>query len=123
MAQNEYQLQALNKDDGGQDGYGEAAPKKPLAGTWPGGDDSDDHDIEASKISTSRSDVGGMGADGIDGNPVISTGMDVSMYLVSFVDRGDPAITLRGFVLGNFFLLLSSIVGYVSSARDRVGVP
>lgn len=50
-----------------------------------------------------------------EGDPIITTGMDVSLYLVSFVDEGDPALTFRGFVLGNFFLLLSSVVGYVSA--------
>lgn len=46
--------------------------------------------------------------------PVIRTGRDVSLYLVRFDDTGDPSLTLRSFVLGNFFLVVSSAVAYVS---------
>lgn len=39
----------------------------------------------------------------VNGEPVITTGRDVSRFLVDVRDDGDPALTFRSFVLGTVF--------------------
>lgn len=39
----------------------------------------------------------------VNGEPVITTGWDVSRYLVDTRDDGDPAITFRSLLLGTVF--------------------
>lgn len=45
---------------------------------------------------------------GPDGEPIIQNGSDVSRFLVSTRDDGDPPVTFRGIVLGTIFTALSS---------------
>lgn len=54
----------------------------------------------------------------LDGTePVIKTGADVSRYLVSLHDAGDPPLTFRGFVLGTGILILNSVITMIYSAK------
>ncbi|KAI2465651.1 putative OPT peptide transporter Mtd1 [Annulohypoxylon bovei var. microspora] len=46
----------------------------------------------------------------VKGHPVIRNGIDVSKYLVSCRDDGDPALTFRSIVLGSIFTALSSVI-------------
>ncbi|CAG8102008.1 unnamed protein product [Penicillium salamii] len=46
----------------------------------------------------------------LKGHPVIETGLDVSKYLISTRDDGDPAFAFRCFVLGTAFTALSSVI-------------
>uniref|UniRef100_A0A093Y221 Oligopeptide transporter 6 n=1 Tax=Talaromyces marneffei PM1 TaxID=1077442 RepID=A0A093Y221_TALMA len=46
----------------------------------------------------------------VKGHPVIRNGLDVSKYIVSLRDDGDPAFTFRSFVLGTAFSALSSVI-------------
>ncbi|KAI1092316.1 OPT peptide transporter Mtd1 [Rostrohypoxylon terebratum] len=46
----------------------------------------------------------------VKGHPVIRNGADVSKYLVSVRDDGDPALTFRSIVLGTVFTALSSVI-------------
>lgn len=64
-----------------------------------------------------REDIEGYEEGEDDDNPVIRTGGDVSRYLVRFDDAGDLALTLRGFVLGNIFLVISCAVTNVSKGN------
>lgn len=59
-------------------------------------------------------------AHGEDG-PVIRTGKDISRYLVRFDDAGDPALTLRGFLLGNAFMIMNCAISYVRTSRWLIG--
>lgn len=47
---------------------------------------------------------------GPDGNPIITTGHDVSHYLVSLRDDGDEALTLRSWVLGILLGVLNNVL-------------
>ena len=44
----------------------------------------------------------------VDGEPVITSGADVSKYLITTRDDGDPAITMRSVVLGTVFAALGA---------------
>lgn len=44
------------------------------------------------------------------GEPIIRNGSDVSRFIVSQRDDGDPALTFRGLVLGSIFTALSSAI-------------
>ncbi|KAI1399216.1 putative OPT peptide transporter Mtd1 [Hypoxylon fuscum] len=46
----------------------------------------------------------------VKGHPVIRNGLDVSKYLISTRDDGDPAFTFRSVVLGTVFTALSSVI-------------
>ncbi|KAI1474854.1 putative OPT peptide transporter Mtd1 [Daldinia eschscholtzii] len=46
----------------------------------------------------------------VKGHPVIRTGFDVSKFLISLRDDGDPALTFRSIVLGTIFTALSSVI-------------
>ncbi|KAL5340174.1 OPT oligopeptide transporter protein-domain-containing protein [Aspergillus crustosus] len=46
----------------------------------------------------------------VKGNPVIRNGVDVSRFIVSDRDDGDPALTFRSIVLGSVFTALSSVI-------------
>ncbi|OKL57459.1 hypothetical protein UA08_07227 [Talaromyces atroroseus] len=46
----------------------------------------------------------------VKGHPVIRTGLDVSKYIVSLRDDGDPSLTFRSIVLGSIFTALSSVI-------------
>ncbi|KAL4757804.1 OPT family oligopeptide transporter [Aspergillus foveolatus] len=46
----------------------------------------------------------------VKGHPVIRTGADVSRFIVSDRDDGDPALTFRSIVLGTVFTALSSVI-------------
>lgn len=46
----------------------------------------------------------------VKGHPIIKNGMDVSKYLISTKDDGDPAFTFRSIVLGTLFTALSSVI-------------
>ncbi|KAM6516931.1 hypothetical protein FSOLCH5_007880 [Fusarium solani] len=46
----------------------------------------------------------------VKGHPVIRNGMDVSKYLISDRDDGDPSLTFRAIVLGSLFTALSSVI-------------
>ncbi|KAI1097469.1 putative OPT peptide transporter Mtd1 [Jackrogersella minutella] len=46
----------------------------------------------------------------VKGHPVIQNGVDVSKYLVSCRDDGDPALTFRSIALGSIFTALSSVI-------------
>ncbi|PLN84639.1 OPT peptide transporter Mtd1 [Aspergillus taichungensis] len=46
----------------------------------------------------------------VKGHPVIRNGADVSKYIVSVRDDGDPALTFRSIVLGSAFTALSSVI-------------
>ncbi|KZF24856.1 peptide transporter MTD1 [Xylona heveae TC161] len=49
-------------------------------------------------------------AEYVNGHPVIQNGFDVSKYIVSLRDDGDPALTFRSIVLGTAFTALSSAI-------------
>ncbi|KAF9873385.1 peptide transporter mtd1 [Colletotrichum karsti] len=46
----------------------------------------------------------------VNGHPVIRNGVDVSKFVVSDRDDGDPALTFRSIVLGTVFTALSSVI-------------
>ncbi|KAL2843107.1 OPT oligopeptide transporter protein-domain-containing protein [Aspergillus pseudoustus] len=46
----------------------------------------------------------------VKGHPVINNGADVSKFIVSDRDDGDPALTFRSVVLGSVFTALSSVI-------------
>ncbi|KAK7214772.1 hypothetical protein V2G26_002775 [Clonostachys chloroleuca] len=46
----------------------------------------------------------------VNGHPVIRDGFDVSKFLISVRDDGDPALTFRSIVLGSVFTALSSVI-------------
>ncbi|KAI1394257.1 peptide transporter MTD1 [Hypoxylon trugodes] len=46
----------------------------------------------------------------VKGHPVIRNGIDVSRFLISLRDDGDPAFTFRSIVLGSVFTALSSVI-------------
>ncbi|KAL4803348.1 OPT oligopeptide transporter protein-domain-containing protein [Aspergillus unguis] len=46
----------------------------------------------------------------VKGHPVIRTGYDVSKFIISDRDDGDPALTFRSIVLGTVFTALSSVI-------------
>ncbi|KAJ5805927.1 OPT peptide transporter Mtd1 [Penicillium pulvis] len=46
----------------------------------------------------------------VKGHPVIRNGLDVSNFLVSTRDDGDPSLTFRSIVLGTVFTALSSVI-------------
>ncbi|KAF7558226.1 hypothetical protein G7Z17_g96 [Cylindrodendrum hubeiense] len=46
----------------------------------------------------------------VRGDPVIKNGVDVSKFLVSTRDDGDPALTFRSIALGTVFTALSSVI-------------
>ncbi|KAF7588561.1 hypothetical protein BBP40_005516 [Aspergillus hancockii] len=46
----------------------------------------------------------------VKGHPVIRTGLDVSKYIISVRDDGDPSLTFRSIVLGSIFTALSSVI-------------
>ncbi|KAJ5620183.1 OPT peptide transporter Mtd1 [Penicillium lagena] len=46
----------------------------------------------------------------VKGHPVIQNGADVSKFLISDRDDGDPALTFRSIVLGSAFTALSSVI-------------
>ncbi|TID25005.1 OPT peptide transporter Mtd1 [Venturia nashicola] len=46
----------------------------------------------------------------VNGYPVIRSGADVSKFIVSVRDDGDPALTFRSIVLGTIFTVLSSVI-------------
>ncbi|KAF6835534.1 peptide transporter mtd1 [Colletotrichum plurivorum] len=46
----------------------------------------------------------------VNGHPVIRNGVDVSKFVVSDRDDGDPALTFRSVVLGTVFTALSSVI-------------
>ncbi|KAI2638736.1 putative OPT peptide transporter Mtd1 [Hypomontagnella submonticulosa] len=46
----------------------------------------------------------------VKGHPVIRNGSDVSRFLISSRDDGDPALTFRSIVLGTIFTGLSSVI-------------
>ncbi|KAF7176115.1 hypothetical protein CNMCM7691_001591 [Aspergillus felis] len=49
-------------------------------------------------------------AEYVKGHPVIRNGADVSEFIVSVRDDGDPALTCRSIVLGSAFTALSSVI-------------
>ncbi|CAK3789992.1 peptide transporter MTD1 [Lecanosticta acicola] len=49
-------------------------------------------------------------AEYVKGHPVIKNGLDVSRFLISTQDNGDPALTFRAIVLGSIFTALSSVI-------------
>lgn len=50
----------------------------------------------------------------LDSNRVITTGEDVSRYLLTTRDDGDPALTFRSIVLGTIFAGLGAAMSQVS---------
>ncbi|KAF7553299.1 hypothetical protein G7046_g7138 [Stylonectria norvegica] len=46
----------------------------------------------------------------VKGHPIIENGLDVSKFLVSERDEGDPSLTFRSIVLGSLFTALSSVI-------------
>ncbi|KAJ5591581.1 uncharacterized protein N7459_001950 [Penicillium hispanicum] len=46
----------------------------------------------------------------VNGHPVVQNGADVSRFLISGRDDGDPAFTFRSIVLGSIFTALSSVI-------------
>lgn len=51
----------------------------------------------------------------VKGEPVITTGLDVSRFLVDTRDDGDPAITFRSMVIGTVFAGLGAALCQVRS--------
>ncbi|OTB05950.1 hypothetical protein M426DRAFT_121631 [Hypoxylon sp. CI-4A] len=49
-------------------------------------------------------------AEYVKGHPVIRNGLDVSKFLISVRDDGDPSFTFRSVVLGTIFTALSSVI-------------
>lgn len=52
-----------------------------------------------------------------DGNPIINSGHDVARHLMSDRDDGDPALTLRGFILGSSLAVLANMLSALFSAK------
>ncbi|KAJ5933586.1 OPT peptide transporter Mtd1 [Penicillium verhagenii] len=46
----------------------------------------------------------------VNGHPVIRNGLDVSKFLISTRDDGDPSLTFRSIALGTMFTALSSVI-------------
>ncbi|KAG2421023.1 hypothetical protein HFD88_000639 [Aspergillus terreus] len=46
----------------------------------------------------------------VKGHPVVRNGVDVSNFIISDRDDGDPALTFRSIVLGSIFTALSSVI-------------
>ncbi|KAF2220146.1 peptide transporter MTD1 [Elsinoe ampelina] len=77
-----------------------------------------DEDDEAPKYSTGEKiaeidNKGGEGDDEVEyvkGHAVINDGKDVSRFLISARDDGDPAFTFRSLLLGTAFTALSSVI-------------
>lgn len=59
----------------------------------------------------------------VNGEAVITTGEDVSNFLLDTRDDGDPALTFRSFVLGTVFAGLGAALSQVSSKRSPFGPP
>ncbi|KAJ5238423.1 peptide transporter MTD1 [Penicillium chermesinum] len=73
------------------------------------------HDAKATELSSSdEGDAAGFQGDDkeeyVKGHPVIRNGLDVSKFLVSTRDDGDPSLTFRSIVLGTLFTALSSVI-------------
>lgn len=51
----------------------------------------------------------------VNGEPVITTGMDISRYIVDLRDDGDPTLTFRSIVLGTIFAGLGAALYQVRS--------
>lgn len=49
----------------------------------------------------------------VNGEPVISTGQDVSRYAVDLRDDGDPSLTFRSMFLGTVFGVMSAVLSQV----------
>ena len=49
----------------------------------------------------------------VNGEPVITTGLDVSRFQVDLRDDGDPALTFRSLFLGTVFAGLGAALGQV----------
>ncbi|CAO1616253.1 unnamed protein product [Parajaminaea phylloscopi] len=77
--------------------------------------------LDIYKRRTDEEGGGGGGDDddeyGEDEEPVIRTGGDVSRYLVRFDDAGDAALTFRGVILGNLFMIISAAVTYIYTVK------
>ncbi|CAO1623194.1 unnamed protein product [Sympodiomycopsis kandeliae] len=52
-----------------------------------------------------------------DGDPIINSGHDVSRHLMSDRDDHDPALTLRGFILGTILAIFSNLLKALFSAK------
>lgn len=52
-----------------------------------------------------------------NGDPIINSGHDVARHLMSDRDDGDPALTLRGFILGSSLAVLSNMLMALFSAK------
>lgn len=52
-----------------------------------------------------------------EGNPIINSGHDVARHLMSDRDDGDPALTLRGFILGSSLAVLANMLSALFSAK------
>ncbi|KAJ5290898.1 OPT peptide transporter Mtd1 [Penicillium angulare] len=73
--------------------------------------DSGDNTLETTIIAAN--DQGFQGDDKeeyVKGHPVIRNGLDVSKFLISTRDDGDPSFTFRSIVLGTIFTALSSVI-------------
>ncbi|KAJ5751908.1 hypothetical protein N7520_008825 [Penicillium odoratum] len=72
-----------------------------------------DSEIVEDSTVTDCQDAGFQGDDKeeyVKGDPVIRNGLDVSKFLVSTRDDGDPSLTFRSIVLGTIFTALSSVI-------------
>ncbi|KAJ5621609.1 peptide transporter MTD1 [Penicillium herquei] len=78
----------------------------------------DSNDAPADEKTDNSVDINdeGVGFQGDDheeyvkGHPVIRNGLDVSKFLISTRDDGDPSFTFRSIVLGTIFTALSSVI-------------
>ncbi|KAI0842029.1 OPT peptide transporter Mtd1 [Hypoxylon sp. FL0890] len=65
------------------------------------------HDLDKDGIENSQHDDD---VKYVKGHPVIRNGADVSRFLISGRDDGDPALTFRSIVLGSIFTALASVI-------------
>lgn len=56
----------------------------------------------------------------VNGEPVISTGQDVSRFVVDLRDDGDPSLTFRSLVLGTVFAGLGAALYQVRSRSSYI---
>ncbi|KAH8692825.1 peptide transporter MTD1 [Talaromyces proteolyticus] len=65
------------------------------------------------EVPDGEESVGSPGSDEakyVNGHPVIQNGADISNFIISVRDDGDPALTFRSIVLGSAFTAFSSVI-------------
>lgn len=112
----QYQLHELHVDNSRSAEGGEKASQAPSeADSQPGvsfANMQSLNDKKRQEIDTEQQ------ADVLDNaDAVIKTGADVSKYVVSLQDAGDPPLTFRGLVLGTLILILNSVITMIYTAK------